>query len=177
MFSDVPASHPQAAYIEQLFRDGLTNGCATNPRRYCPEEILTRAQMATFLVRAYEHVSANDLTNTVTLTGTVSTEEEKQRAGQLASSRFATFERTVEQYRILRFGQFGLVIDQRSDIAVTNTDPARVILNFGIDDAKATVAQLEQRGDLVGQLTSPSGATMSTPSDSIETSRSSLAAL
>jgi osmotically-inducible protein OsmY len=33
-------------------------------------------------------VSANDLTNTVTLTGTVSTEEEKQRAGQLASSAY-----------------------------------------------------------------------------------------
>jgi osmotically-inducible protein OsmY len=33
-------------------------------------------------------VEANDLTNTVTLTGTVSTEEEKERAGQLAVSAY-----------------------------------------------------------------------------------------
>jgi osmotically-inducible protein OsmY len=33
-------------------------------------------------------VEADDLTNTVTLTGTVSTEEEKERAGQLAVSAF-----------------------------------------------------------------------------------------
>jgi hyperosmotically inducible protein len=33
-------------------------------------------------------VAADDLTNTVTLTGTVSTEEEKERAGQLAVSAF-----------------------------------------------------------------------------------------
>jgi hypothetical protein len=52
VFADVPASHPQAAYIEQVFRDGLTTGCATSPRRYCPSEIVSRAQMATFLIRA-----------------------------------------------------------------------------------------------------------------------------
>ena len=33
-------------------------------------------------------VEADDLTNTVTLSGTVSTEEEKERAGQLAVSAF-----------------------------------------------------------------------------------------
>lgn len=52
VFADVPANHPQAAFIEQLFRDGLTDGCATSPRRYCPTETVTRAQMATFLIRA-----------------------------------------------------------------------------------------------------------------------------
>jgi hypothetical protein len=52
VFADVPASHPQAAYIEQVFRDGLTTGCATNPRRYCPADIVSRAQMAAFLIRA-----------------------------------------------------------------------------------------------------------------------------
>jgi hypothetical protein len=51
VFSDVPASHPQAAYIEQLFHDGLTGGCATSPRRYCPAGLVNRAEMATFLIR------------------------------------------------------------------------------------------------------------------------------
>jgi hypothetical protein len=51
VFADVPASHPQAAYIEQLYRDGMTGGCATNPLRYCPGDIVSRAQMATFLIR------------------------------------------------------------------------------------------------------------------------------
>lgn len=51
VFADVPASHPEAAYIEQLFNDSLTNGCATNPLRYCPSSNVSRAEMATFLLR------------------------------------------------------------------------------------------------------------------------------
>jgi hypothetical protein len=51
VFTDIPASHPQAAYIEQLYRDGMTGGCSTSPRRYCPDDIVSRAQMATFLIR------------------------------------------------------------------------------------------------------------------------------
>ncbi len=51
VFADVPASHPQAAYIEQLYRDGMTGGCATNPLRFCPSTIVSRAEMATFLIR------------------------------------------------------------------------------------------------------------------------------
>ncbi|HKI06206.1 MAG TPA: S-layer homology domain-containing protein [Thermoanaerobaculia bacterium] len=51
LFADVPASHPQAAYIEQLYNDGLTGGCNTNPLRFCPEGSVSRAEMATFLLR------------------------------------------------------------------------------------------------------------------------------
>jgi glucose/arabinose dehydrogenase len=50
-FSDVPASHPFAASIEQLAAEGITAGCGGN--RYCPEDPVTRAQMAVFLVRAF----------------------------------------------------------------------------------------------------------------------------
>jgi S-layer homology domain len=50
MFQDVPASHFAAAWIEQLANDGLTAGCGTNPPRYCPNDIVTRDQMATFLI-------------------------------------------------------------------------------------------------------------------------------
>ncbi|HKV06873.1 MAG TPA: S-layer homology domain-containing protein [Thermoanaerobaculia bacterium] len=51
VFADVPADYWAAAYIEQLYKDGLTGGCASNPLRYCPTSLVTRAQMATFLIR------------------------------------------------------------------------------------------------------------------------------
>jgi hypothetical protein len=53
MFVDVPASHPFAKWIEQLAREGVTGGCSTNPSAYCPDDPVTRAQMAVFLVRAF----------------------------------------------------------------------------------------------------------------------------
>lgn len=52
IFADVPASHPFAAWIEQLYLLGITGGCATNPLRYCPDSTVTRAEMAVFLLRA-----------------------------------------------------------------------------------------------------------------------------
>ncbi|MCK8602606.1 S-layer homology domain-containing protein [Desulfoferrobacter suflitae] len=51
-FSDVPQSHWAAGWIEQLYLDGITNGCSVNPFRYCPEYPITRAEMAVFLLRA-----------------------------------------------------------------------------------------------------------------------------
>ena len=53
MFTDVPAAHLFARWIEQLAREGVTGGCATNPARYCPDSTVTRGQMAVFLVRAF----------------------------------------------------------------------------------------------------------------------------
>jgi hypothetical protein len=52
VFSDVPASHPFCAWIQQLARDRITGGCATNPPQYCPDSFVTRGQMAVFLERA-----------------------------------------------------------------------------------------------------------------------------
>jgi hypothetical protein len=53
MFNDVPVSHWAAAWIEQLATDGITGGCSTSPPMYCPENPVTRAQMAVFLVRTF----------------------------------------------------------------------------------------------------------------------------
>lgn len=50
-FADVPATHWAAKYIEQLYADGITSGCATNPLRFCPDAPVTRAQMAPFLLK------------------------------------------------------------------------------------------------------------------------------
>jgi hypothetical protein len=52
LFADVPAGSFGAAWIEQLAREGITGGCATNPARYCPTAAVGRAEMAVFLVRA-----------------------------------------------------------------------------------------------------------------------------
>ena len=52
VFTDVSAAYWAAAWIEKLYADGITVGCATNPLRYCPEDSVTRAQMAVFLLRA-----------------------------------------------------------------------------------------------------------------------------
>jgi hypothetical protein len=52
MFADVPATHPFAAWIEQLGREGITGGCSTSPPQYCPAAGVTRGQMAVFLLRA-----------------------------------------------------------------------------------------------------------------------------
>ena len=52
MFGDVPANHPFAPFIDELYNDGVTSGCATNPLRYCPDQPVTRGQMAVFILRA-----------------------------------------------------------------------------------------------------------------------------
>lgn len=51
MFTDVPASHIFARWIEQLAREGITSGCG--PATYCPEGTVTRGQIAVFLVRTF----------------------------------------------------------------------------------------------------------------------------
>lgn len=51
LFDDVPASHWAAAWIEQLANEGITGGCG--PSAYCPRELVSRAQMAVFLVAAF----------------------------------------------------------------------------------------------------------------------------
>ena len=53
-FEDMPADAPGAAEVEAVLAAGVTRGCSAEPMRYCPEEPVTRAQMASFLIRALE---------------------------------------------------------------------------------------------------------------------------
>jgi predicted enzyme related to lactoylglutathione lyase len=67
------------------------------------------------------------------------------------------------------FGDVGLLIDGRDDVADANPEPGRVILNFHVDDARAIaehlnavgvtwLVELEQRdGGLFGTLVDPDG--------------------
>ena len=48
-FDDVPSDHWAFSFIERLYGSGVTSGCG--PRLYCPENSVTRAQMAVFLER------------------------------------------------------------------------------------------------------------------------------
>jgi hypothetical protein len=52
VFDDVPISHWAAAWIEQLYAEGITGGCGNGD--FCPNNPVTRAEMAIFLVRTFD---------------------------------------------------------------------------------------------------------------------------
>jgi hypothetical protein len=49
-FGDVPTSHPFFQFIEALAASGITGGCGSG--NYCPNNPVTRGQMAVFLAKA-----------------------------------------------------------------------------------------------------------------------------
>ncbi len=53
IFSDVACPGPFTNWIEQLYNEGITGGCSTNPPAYCPGDPVTRAQMAVFLTATF----------------------------------------------------------------------------------------------------------------------------
>jgi hypothetical protein len=59
LFSDVPSGYWAEDYVTAIYDAGITIGCAQddpytleNERRYCPEDSVTRGQMAAFIIRA-----------------------------------------------------------------------------------------------------------------------------
>ncbi|MGH9364509.1 MAG: hypothetical protein ACRD1B_04495, partial [Thermoanaerobaculia bacterium] len=57
LFGDVecmPTPAFAVTWIEQLYLEGITGGCSASPLLYCPDQAVTRAQMAVFLLRT-EH--------------------------------------------------------------------------------------------------------------------------
>ena len=53
-FADVDPDVWWAPYVERLVELRIADGCATGPDRYCPDNPVTRGQMANFLVRAFD---------------------------------------------------------------------------------------------------------------------------
>jgi hypothetical protein len=59
-FADVGTGLSYYGFVERLAEaaswngDPPTQGCATNPLRFCPDQVATRSQMAVFLARAFE---------------------------------------------------------------------------------------------------------------------------
>ena len=51
IFTDVSGSYWANSYIERLYSAGITGGCSNVPLNYCPDNTVTRAQMAVFLLK------------------------------------------------------------------------------------------------------------------------------
>ena len=56
-FTDVSMSNFAWSSIERLYAAQITSGCSTSPLMYCPDQIVTRAQMAVFLERGMKGVT------------------------------------------------------------------------------------------------------------------------
>jgi uncharacterized protein (DUF1800 family) len=56
VFSDVPVSMPLAPWIEEMARLSITSGCG--PGLYCPNNPVTRGQMAVFLAKTFHRPEA-----------------------------------------------------------------------------------------------------------------------
>lgn len=50
-FADVPSTHPYYQDIEILYANGLTGGCSTSPLKFCPDQLMDRAQASVFMMR------------------------------------------------------------------------------------------------------------------------------
>ncbi|HLK62366.1 MAG TPA: alginate lyase family protein [Bryobacteraceae bacterium] len=48
-FTDVPSTHPYFPWIQKMAQLGITSGCG--PTTYCPDDPVTREQMAVFIMR------------------------------------------------------------------------------------------------------------------------------
>ena len=55
-FGDVPLGYWAYDYIMAIYEDGITAGCSQNPPIYCPDDSVTREQMAVFITRAMNEV-------------------------------------------------------------------------------------------------------------------------
>lgn len=53
-FADLDADEWWSPHVERLFDRGITRGCAIEPARFCPDRIVTRGQLASFVVRAFD---------------------------------------------------------------------------------------------------------------------------
>jgi hypothetical protein len=57
-FDDVPVTHQHFRYVQKMGELAITSGCSLT--EYCPEGLLTRGQMAVFVIRARLGVRAGD---------------------------------------------------------------------------------------------------------------------
>ena len=60
-FADVDDAEWWLAHVERLAELEVTKGCAREPLKYCPDAPVTRAQMASFLVRAFDLQAADSV--------------------------------------------------------------------------------------------------------------------
>jgi uncharacterized delta-60 repeat protein len=51
-FQDVTPNMPSYPFVEELASRGITVGCSESPPLYCPQNVVSRAEMAVFLIKA-----------------------------------------------------------------------------------------------------------------------------
>ena len=51
-FDDVPSTYFAFPWIQKLYELGITAGCSVTPFNYCPASVVTRDEMAIFIIRA-----------------------------------------------------------------------------------------------------------------------------
>ena len=56
VFSDIPINYWAYDYVMAIYNVQITAGCSQEPPMYCPENNVTREQMAVFIIRAMEEV-------------------------------------------------------------------------------------------------------------------------
>lgn len=72
----------------------------------------------------------------------------------------------MDNYWMMKFGGFYLVIDRRDDIGETSPDPARIIFNFDVADARAIAKRLDEMGvEWVAALEDRDGSLFATAKD------------
>jgi hypothetical protein len=54
-FDDVLSDHWAYSHVEAVFEAGITGGCTTSPPLFCPDDPVTRGQMAVFIETALGH--------------------------------------------------------------------------------------------------------------------------
>ncbi|HEX2153015.1 MAG TPA: VOC family protein [Acidimicrobiia bacterium] len=71
-----------------------------------------------------------------------------------------------DQYRVLSFGGFYILVDERDDVSEINPEPGRIILNFDVSDARAVVERLDGMGvEWVAPLEDRNGSLFATARD------------
>ncbi|MCY4663253.1 MAG: S-layer homology domain-containing protein, partial [Acidimicrobiaceae bacterium] len=58
-FVDIDREGPHADDIDAIAATGVTMGCGAEPDRFCPDDLVTRGQAATFIVRARDYAAGS----------------------------------------------------------------------------------------------------------------------
>ena len=53
VFADVAKAYWASAFIERSYQYGVMTACGTSPLRFCPDALVTRAEMATLLRQSF----------------------------------------------------------------------------------------------------------------------------
>ena len=53
VFADVPKTYWAAAWVERAYQLSVMPSCASGPLRFCPDTLVTRAEMAMLLRSAF----------------------------------------------------------------------------------------------------------------------------